>query len=442
MKITLLVVVAAAALTLAGCGRDAPDGARGPVEIDMTQHDNGAWTIEYDYAAPVREIDFGPSLGDYRARMWRADNGVFVVESGRDIFRLLNDARAEAVTFTATPGLADISKGYQPFAPMGEGAVLIYTGHIIPFTEGRRMRATLSIEPAGANHVAAFGVRDDGFANWESPYRHPAFIYAGAGQAEDNGAYALTAAEATPDWITQETSRLAPRLVEGFTAVFARALPTEPELYLTWRGADEPGRLFYKGDALPGQVLISLAGGGWRDDSAKAREIFQRATAHETAHLWQVEARPVSDAVPNWIHEGGADALAAEAMVAAGLWDGADQRRDFTAARAACARATAGRTLLAAEAAGDWRAAYACGHVLTVIAAGEAGPGAFWRELVRRAATNGGYDERLFLELAGETVGEAAAGAIALATRTAEARPDLALDRLAELAAAGDKPGD
>ncbi len=441
LKFIFLLFVAMAALMLVGCGRDAPKGAHAPVEIAMTQREDGKWTIAYRFASPVREIDFGPSLGDYRAREWRADGGEFVVEGGRDIFRLLNDAPIDAIKFTALPAPADITKGYQPFAPMGDGAVLIYTGHIIPFTDGRRMAAALSVEPAPANRVAAFGKRADAFTNWESPYRHPAFIYAGAGRADDNGVYALTADDETPGWVRDETSALAPRLVEGFKAVFARALPTEPELFLTWRGADEPGRLYYKGDALPGQVLISLVGGGWRDDTAKAREIFQRATAHETAHLWQVEARPLSDAVPTWIHEGGADALAAEAMVAAGLWDGADKRRDFTAARAACAQATAGRTLLAAEAAGDWRAAYACGHVLTVIAAGEAGAGAFWRELVRRAGANGGYDEGLFLELAGETVGEEAASAIALATRTAEARPDLALDRLAALAAAGNEPG-
>ncbi len=112
----------------------------------------------------------------------------------------------------------------------------------------------------------------------------------------------------------------------------------------------EEGRLSYSGDALPGQYQMTLAGGGWKEPSEQALGVLRLATAHEAAHLWQAAARPASDAVPDWIHEGGADALAAEAMVKAGYWTPEQAEENFTRVKADCARLLEMLSLQRAEA--------------------------------------------------------------------------------------------
>jgi hypothetical protein len=173
---------------------------------------------------------------------------------------------------------------------------------------------------------------------------------------------------------------------------------------------------------------MTLAGGAFAAPSDEARAVIRRQTAHEAAHLWQTAARPRSDAVPAWIHEGGADALAAEALRSAGYWDDAAVAADLSAARAACTKALAGRSLAAAEAAADWDAVYHCGRILNLAAAGPEGVAAFWRAFVSRTAV-AGYDQHDFITLARERSGEDAAEAILDLVRINNAQSAGAVDR-------------
>ena len=211
--------------------------------------------------------------------------------------------------------------------------------------------------------------------------------------------------------------------------LFSRSLPTKPTIFVAMGDLGEEGRLSYSGDALPGQYQMTLAGGAWRQSSPQALAVLRRTTAHEAAHLWQAAARPKFDAVPDWIHEGGADALAAEAMLAAGYWTQADVEADLQKARTECAGALRQASLQKAEAEQRWDAVYACGRVLNVAAAGDEGIAAFWREFVRRSARDG-YDEAAFLALAEERAGAEMADAMRDLIRVNEARPGLTIDRL------------
>lgn len=419
------------ALTAAACSAPGANAPRDEIRVTAEQTDAGEWRIAYRPSRPLTEIDLGPSVGGYRTAHWRAAGGGKLTErDGRDVIRPASGANSirEAI-FLVEPARADLRKEYEPFIPMGDGGVILYSGHFLPFGGGERLRSKLTIIAAKGSQVSAFDETAPEFPDWESPFDHPAFIYAGRARPVESGAM-MTITDATaPQWISAEVSAFAPSIAEALQRLLQRALPARPNIFIAMGDLSEEGRLSYSGDALPGQYQMTLAGGAWKASSPQGLAVLRRATAHEAAHLWQASVRPKSDAVPDWIHEGGADALAAEAMLAAGYWTKEEVGADLKEARSTCARSLEQLSLERAEAEERWDAVYACGHVLNVAAAGEAGVAAFWREFVRRAAADG-YDEAMFLALAEGQAGPQTAGAIRELVRINDARPDLVISRM------------
>lgn len=401
--------------------------------ILLDQDTSGNWRVAYQLSRPLKEIDLGPSIGDYRIRNWKPQaEGVRLLQKrGRD-FILPAASRNEfsSAIFVVSPEPIDLRKDYEPFMPMGDGGMLLYSGHFIPFNgEGERRNAKLTVTPSDGARVSAFGETAQRLENWESPYKHPAFIYVGRAAPSESAAMSAITDTTAPAWILSELATFAPQIGNSLQELMQRALPTKPNIFVAMGDLTEAGRLSYSGDALPGQYQMTLAGGAWTKSSPEALAVLRRTTAHEAAHLWQAAARPRSNAVPNWIHEGGADALAAEAMVKAAYWTKADFDADFARARSRCGELLKQVSLERAEAAERWDAVYACGHVINVAAAGKAGAASFWREFVARTARDG-YDEAAFLDLAEERSGQETAKAIRDLVRINDARPDLAISRM------------
>ena len=121
------------------------------------------------------------------------------------------------------------------------------------------------------------------------------------------------------------------------------------------------------GDVLPGQVMLSMIGEAWQMPSPSGRDIVRRVLTHELVHVWQADIRPVSRDVPAWIHEGAAEAIAAETLQSIGVWSAAQKIDYDLQARSRCADGLAGQPLNRLKA--DRRVHYACGHVLAIAAA-------------------------------------------------------------------------
>lgn len=421
-------------LLLAACSaRQAGEDVVGDVRITIEQAESGPWRVAYEFAQPQPEVDFGVDLGGYRAANWRIEGreASLIHRDHHDFIAPIGDRRRfKTVEILVEPATIDTYKNYDPFTPMGDGGVLFYTGHFMPFTKsGDRMQARLTIVAAAGAQVSAFGESGARIENWESPYQHPAFIYVGTTTPLESDALLTITDQTAPAWISDEVSTFAPAIGAALQSLLQRALPTKPNIFVAMGDLSEAGRLNYSGDALPGQYQMTLTGGAWRESSAQALAVLRQATAHEAAHLWQAATRPKSASVPDWIHEGGADALAAEAMLKAGYWTAEEAQSAENEARSRCSASLERLSLQRAENDERWDAVYACGHILNVAAAGEAGVSAFWREFVRRTAAEG-YDEAAFLALAGELAGEETADEIRKLVRFNEARPDLAISRM------------
>lgn len=412
------------------------------VRVAMTQRADGRLKVVYETERPVRALRFDVVAGGYRDKRWAFEDAGFVIEAGENAERLVRrDGEAfDRVVFIAEPHDVRLEKNYQPTARYGEGGVLVYTGHFTPRSEdGARVDAAFGFYPSPDARAVAFGERADALENWRSPTAHPSYVYMGpVAPAETDDVMAIVDPDA-PRWIVDEFYDFTPRVFARLSDAFGFALETRPNLFLAAPLGSEPGRLSYAGDAVPGQVQITLEGQAWSQTSDKALAIFRRATIHEAVHLWQAAARPGAEGAPDWIHEGAADAIAAETLVALGLWDGAAYEADFVAARNECAQRLQMGSLAGAEARRDFRAVYACGHVIAaaVSRAEDASVADFWRAFVVRSAQTDGYTEATFLELVRERTGDAEfAYALRAFIRTPPADPEREIDRLLGAAAA------
>lgn len=428
-----VAVILAALIAGCGSGRSPANGDSGQLRISIEQRLSGPWIVTYETGGLKSSLDLGRDVDGYRGRNWKIldENVRLSTEDGAD--RIVSaHGRHLPVRFEVevTPSAAEYRKDYEPFISMGDGGVLIYTGHFIPISKDQeRLASKLTIVPAKGGIVSAFGDAKDRFDDWESPYHHPAFVYVGAGKLVKSAAMSAIIDATAPNWIVDEVGVFAPSIAASMESLTERTLPATPNIFVSIGDLGEEGRLSYSGDALPGQYQMTLAGGVWREKSDQALTVLRHNTAHEAAHLWQAAARPKSDAVGSWIHEGGANALAAEALLSAGYWSKAEWDADFAAARAGCEKSLAQLSLQRAEAQARWDSVYACGQVINVAAAGEAGPAAFWREFVGRTA-RAGFDESDFLALAEERAGPKVAEAIRDLVRINDARPDLVIDRM------------
>jgi len=423
-----------ASLLAASCARDdAPD-----LRIAVTQGDGAALDVSYEFRRPQREIAFNAVADRYRADRWRLPPGFKLIADGdRELIVRADGEAFTSLSLTALPAADRLPKEYQPAVPYGEGGVLVYTGHFWPLAQKTgRADAVFDFAPAPGGHAVAFGENEAALKDWTSPMAHPAFVYMGPLQPVETEYVMAVIDPAAPRWVVEEFRNIVPESFEKLAEMFGAAPETKPNLFLAASPGVE-GQLSYTGDALPAQFQISLEGGVWREPNPQAREVFIQSTIHEAVHLWQAAARPGDSQPPEWIHEGAADAMAAEIMVALGEWDAEAFQRDEEHARAECAAELGKGTLNGARARGDFRALYACGHVIaSAVAVAERGSTAdFWRAFIEETGPDG-YSEAMFYDLvAARTGDEDFADALEDFARTPLAEPAREIDGL--FAAAG-----
>ena len=176
------------------------------------------------------------------------------------------------------------------------------------------------------------------------------------------------------------------------------------------RDADHPGGGYgYQGGTLPGQVFMHFYG---RHEAFGTPAFAARVDwffAHEAAHLYQ-RFESLADPGDSWIHEGGADALAAVALQSLEVIDREAVQARLQQSLDACAKGIAQHSLKQAHAQGSFDAYYSCGFVLQMAvdaAARRASDGAcglacVWREFHAQVAAGKPWDTDTFIAVAGD----------------------------------------
>ena len=320
--------------------------SRGEVQVALTKIavDAGPqiWRLEYQLPRPMASLDLGPHLAGMRQRHWRPRQaGIEIIElDGRDVAQSINLTQSfERLTFDVASAQIVLPRTYEAFTKIGADGDLIFTGHFHPWWPGgRRMPARFTITPGYGGRVTAFGATGARFENWTSPFDNPAFVLVGPPPSDVSSDLVSAVDPDAPQWLREEALAFSREVIAAYAAGFGGGLATTPNFFLTYNPDGASGQAAFHGDALPGQFRMALEGRAWETRSGFALDILHRGVAHEAGHLWQTEARPLHDNVPNWIHEGGANALAAAVLRRIGLWTAEDVYRDLQRARDECAQ--------------------------------------------------------------------------------------------------------
>ena len=385
-----MALAAGPALLLGGCvaGRGEVEQPDEPLALHVSVTLDEAITARYTMVHPTRALHFAQELGGYRAARWQpSDDGFRWVKEGEgERIERRDGAAFDAVGFTIAIDYRALPKSYAPFSPFSEGSTLIHSGQFHACLQAPcagKGALPLSVDAPG-RIVGLEGRRTPGHDRFVSR-EEGTNIFVGSLEPVAADGFVAIIDPGLPGALRQHLSRSLPASIDHFASIYGR-LSFTPELYVSIDDRPEAnGGLSTQGGTLPNQIFIHFDG-----ENAKQRAVegspfwLDWFFAHEAAHLFQQDRGGSlgGDDASAWLHEGGADAMAALALLGRGEAESAYVRQRLSDAETACARGLAEQPLNEASAAGAFDLHYQCGLVIWL---------AFDREL--RAAGHEGLDD-------------------------------------------------
>jgi len=326
--------------------------------------------VTYDLASPAAALHFAQELGGYRSEKWMPIDGHFQwAKEGMGERVERTDGRPfRRVAFTVPVDYRHLPKSYAPFSPFSDGSTLIHSGqfHACPNAkcEGTEPVPVSVVAPGKIVGVEGrrtpdreqFVSRDEGTN-----------IFVGSLEPVEADGFIAIIDPGLPPGLRQHLDRSLPRSMRYFEAIYG-PLSFKPELYVSMDDTpEENGRISTQGGTLPNQIFMHFDG-----EDAKQRLTTDTPYwldwffAHEAAHLFQqdmADTLPGSDEAA-WLHEGGADAMAALAMVGRGNTEKDYVNDRESKAEDACSKGLAQSPLSRASAEGNFDLHYQCGLVI------------------------------------------------------------------------------
>ena len=394
-EVVRIGVAAGLAFLMTGCvGLGGSNRSDDALALHISVRSNEEVTARYTMRQPARALHFAQELGGYRAAQWHPTDDAFrwMKEGEGERIERRDGAVFDAVSFAIPIDYRALPKSYAPFSPFSEGSTLIHSGQFhaclqVP-CEGKDA-LPLAVDASG-KIVGVEGRRTRGHERFISR-EEGTNIFVGTLEPVEADGFVAIVDPGLPDALRQHLGRSLPDSIDYFASIYS-PLSFTPELYVSIDDRPEAnGGLSTQGGTLPNQIFIHFDG-----TNAKGRAVegtpywLDWFFAHEAAHLFQQDKSGSlgGDDANAWLHEGGADAMAALALAGRGEAEGVYVRQRVSDAETACAKGLAERPLSEASAAGAFDLHYQCGLVIWL---------ALDREL--RAAGHRGLDDlnRAFL---------------------------------------------
>lgn len=380
-------------LILAGCApmsRSAPPPTA--IALDLEVKSRGVLVATYRLPRPATALHFAQELGGYRRDNWQplAVGGRWVTEGDGERIESKDGQTFTTIAFVVPILYQPLPKSYAPFSPFSEGSTLIHSGqfHVcldapcdgagpLEITIDAPGR-TIGVEGRRTPERETFTSRDEGTN-----------IFAGTLAPIDADGFVAIFDPGLPPALRQRLADKLPAAMDYFARDYG-PLGFVPELYVSIDARPrKDGNRSRQGGTLPRQIFMHFNGETMpallASEDPRWLDFF---FAHEAAHLFQQDKSGGNngDDVEAWIHEGGADAMAALALIARGEEDRAYVAGRVEQARKLCAEGLARRPLNRATAADDFDVHYQCGLLIAL---------AIDRELAARgsglAAFNGAF---------------------------------------------------
>lgn len=276
----------------------------------ISKSTEGRWSVRYETAQPVVQIELHRSPDQSRAQRWQLTEAFQIqYDNDREYIRRGDGASFSQVEALLTPTYTTLEKEYAPFSPFSDGGMLVHSGRFFACagqcTE-QNTYWTMRVELADDEYIVVNGKRYQGSASWTDSNSGQK-IYIGPAELQHDGTFISMIDPALPESLRHLMANHLPDLME----FFARHLPqpeTTPQLYASFSPTDD-GRFGNQGGVLPNQVFMHWY--GFVDESLVEPTLW--FFAHEAAHLYQKQAFS-SQPQEGWLHEGSAELFAGLAM--------------------------------------------------------------------------------------------------------------------------------
>lgn len=286
--------------------------------VDVSHVGKDKWRVDYRFAQAVTAVKLA-SVGDYRPQAWKIITPGMQLKTEPDLDVIAFDGKpfkTASVEITTFDGLAP--KAYAPFNRFTDGGTAVFLGHLQGEAyQGKNAFAMLTdirlkglpkenvIAPP-LNRLLAGGERGYAYFGPATPVR--------------SGSTQFLLDPNTPPWMRDTVLDVGAKVSAHYQKAYGRALKDDLLIMLSVSGFEEKG-LAMKGGAVMGQLSYRFDGKVLLADHPKYREVLSRLVAHEMAHLWQlnVSRGGIGENDP-WIHEGGAEAMAIDALLQTGIW--------------------------------------------------------------------------------------------------------------------------
>jgi hypothetical protein len=432
MRTALMLAVLA---SLAGCSTIAGDVLSTPSPaIQIVALNNDVWRVRYQLRTPVEQLIFPRSPDKSRVATWGIEEGFEIVSTDEgEAIRRFGGGKFNSVTAAMRPVYLELPSDYAPFSPFGDGGMLVYTGRLLACPDLCEEDQSWQIRlDAVGRSILIGGERKLGSASWRDQDVGRNVYVGPAEPLATEDFFAILDGKLPPNVLQQLLAQL-PFYMHHFRERLG-SLPERPMLFVSYDTQNQGGRYGRQGGVLPGQVFIHFYGDRWEEEMAKAYFAYDLGWhfAHEAAHFYQ-HMLYGNGTIESWVHEGGAEAMAALAMLATDPAGASYVEKRRRQAEQQCAKQLGERSLHRALQDGKGEAAYSCGLILNLALDAELrrirpesdGLYAVWRRYIERAGSSQG-GEQMFLAAIEEQAGEELAAQVASAVRGST--KDLRLD--------------
>ncbi len=350
-----------------------------PASIHLAHVAEGKWRVDYEFSEPITALEFS-TVGDYRQTAWKVLTPGVRYQAGDVTESYVAEQAVKKISVEVSAYSKFAPKNYAPNNHFSDGGAAIYMGFFVGSVRGARPNVPeREVEPSATYQ----GLGDETVIpppHFQDKERSLlAYAYFGPQKPVQAGAAKLILDPALPDWATELILDTSNKMSTYYAKTYQRSLLRE--LFIMISVADlESSGFSMKGGATNGQITYRIAGKALVKEQPELRAMVSRVVTHEMAHIWQenVTAGGIGPDAP-WVHEGGAEAMAMDALLNTGVWSA-----DRVAAYQDMAKQECDRVK---DTPAAYRFAYACG-LQNFLKLPVATP-LVWRELIRESEKTG-----------------------------------------------------
>ena len=291
------------------------------------------WQADYVFSEAITKLDF-EKRGDYRSTAWKILTPGVHYQASEQSDSYLSEKPVKKISISIAAYDQFLPKNYAPNNRFTDGGAAIYMGFFEGSIQQDKLVRDMILTASYQGRPGETVIPPPHFANARKSLS--AYAYFGPQKPVSAGMAKIIIDPATPAWLADLILETGTKMSNYYASSYQRPLIRELLLMISVAELESSGASM-KGGATNGQITYRLSGKSLNKDSQQMRNMVTRLVGHEMAHIWQENVKQGGiGGNPAWIHEGGAEAMALDALQNTALWSADDIKAYQLAAVSRC----------------------------------------------------------------------------------------------------------